>query len=407
MTTMNAPAVARLNTAEVATNPFRHVVVPDLFDPDDAERLLSWLETDAKWWTQERDFYVHESCDNLEVAAAMPSGAALSKAARRQMAIALSRLFDIDLDGEHATIAAHRMTAGQGVGIHTDDPSLGTEALRLVVTLRRGEFSDPQGGHLVLFSEHSVDAVGAIIRPLHNTGVAFPLTGQSVHAVNDVVDGDRYSVVLGFWDRAQMGSAQVPGSRRSGQRRSISDVADIPGAADVAAFLEQAGARRIAHSGATLLDHLIGVAAILADWGCDAHVCRAGLLHSVYGTATFDGALFDGSHRDRIASVAGARAEALAWLFCTVRFGEVYKRDDTAGRYQARLRDGASTMISHQDVCELNLLACANLFEQSPAEQLGPNEVYEWRSVLARINDDLPARARAQLTAVFGPDAGT
>jgi hypothetical protein len=404
MTTATAPTIARLHAAEVATHPFRHVVVPALFDPDDAERLLSWLETEAKWWTQERDFYVHDSCDNLEVAAAMPSGAALSKAARRQMAAALSRIFDIDLDGEHATIAAHRMTAGQGVGIHTDDPSLGTEALRLVVTLRRGEFSDPQGGHLVLFSEHSVDAVGAIIRPLHNTGVAFPLTGQSVHAVNDVVDGDRYSVVLGFWDRAQMGSAQVPRSDRTG-RRAISDIADVAGAADVAAFLEQAGARRIAHSGATLLDHLIGVAAILADWGCDAHICRAGLLHSVYGTATFDGALFDESHRDRIASVAGADAEALAWLFGAVRFGEVYKRDDTAGQYEARLRDGGSRMISHQHVCELNLLACANLFEQSPAEQLGPNEVYEWRSVLARITDVLPVRARDQLAGVFGLEA--
>jgi hypothetical protein len=78
MTTTNTPAIARLNAAQVATNPFRHIVVPALFDPDDAERLLGWLEMDAKWWTQERDFYIHESCDNLEVAAAIPCGAALA-----------------------------------------------------------------------------------------------------------------------------------------------------------------------------------------------------------------------------------------------------------------------------------------------------------------------------------------
>jgi 2OG-Fe(II) oxygenase superfamily len=404
MTRTGTSITSRLEDATVAGYPYPHIVVDAIFDQDDADRLLSWLETEASWWTQERDFYQHESCDNLEACASTPSGAAISKDARRQMAVVLGEIFGVDLDGEHATVAAHRMVAGQGVGLHTDDPSLGTEALRCVVTLQRGAYSDEHGGHLLLFSDHDVDAVSTIIRPLHNSGVAFPLSGESVHAVNDVTEGVRYSVVLGFWDRSRMGSAQVPEARRRAVRPET-DLARVPAAADVIAFLGRAGARSVAHSGGTLLDHLVGVAAILADWECDRDLCLAGLLHSIYGTASFDEQMFGEADRTRIASVAGRRAEQLAWLFSTVRFGEVYRRAGGDGNYEARLRDGGTTSLAPADVCDLNLLACANLFEQAPAMMLGPNEVYEWRHILERLGPDLPPLAQAQLNEVFGATA--
>jgi hypothetical protein len=395
-----AVAIAGLAAAAVRDYPFPHLVVDDLFDRDDADRLLEWLETSAEWWMQERDFYLHESCDNLEACAASERGAAISKAARRELAAVLGDIFGIELDGDNATIAAHRMTPGQGVGIHTDDPSLGTEALRLVVTLQRGDFQDADGGHLLLFSDHDVEAVTNIIRPLHNCAVAFPLSSESLHAVNDVTAGIRYSIVLGFWDRATMASTRVPdgGGDTAAAEAAL---AAVPRARPVIALLKAAGAGSVPHSGRTLIDHLVGVGAILHSWRCEPDVVVAGLLHSVYGTATFEDNVFGEGDRQRLREVAGARAEELAWRFSTVRYGEAYRYQDEDD-YEVRLRAGGTARLSRRQLADLNLLACANLFEQAPAMELGPGEVYEWRHILERLGDDLPAAARAQLAEVFG-----
>ena len=45
------------------------------------------------------------------------------------------------------------------------------------------------------------------------------------------------------------------------------------------------GAKEVAHSGRTLLDHLFGVHNLLAEWGAAPKLCLAGLFHSIYGTA--------------------------------------------------------------------------------------------------------------------------
>ena len=399
-TAPRAGVVERLTAAPVRAYPFPHVIVDDLFDAVDAERLLTWLETDADWWMQERDFYLHESCDNLEACAASDAGRAISKAARRELAVVLGEIFGVDLDGDDATISAHRMTPGQGVGIHTDDPSLGTESLRLVVTFKRNEFRDEDGGHLLLFCEHDVDAITSVIRPLQNCAVAFPLSSESLHAVNDVTGDVRYSIVLGFWDRAQMASARVPEGRSDPQRAAAS-LEPVPRARGVLELLRGAGAQQVGHSGSTLFDHLTGVAVILHDWGCDDDVVIAGLLHSVYGTATFEEHLFAEPDRDRVRAVAGARAEELAWLFSTVRYGEAY-RYGGEGDYEVRLRAGGTVWLTPRQVCDLNLLACSNLFEQAPTMELGPGEVYEWRNILDRLGPDLPPLARQQLGEVFG-----
>lgn len=80
-------------------------------------------------------------------------------------------------------------------------------------------------------------------------------------------------------------------------------------------LLIDAGADKIPHSGRTLLDHLIATCRLLADWRNPAHVCTAGLFHSIYGTRTFRVRAIDHSERRRVRRVIGQRAEQLAYLF--------------------------------------------------------------------------------------------
>lgn len=84
---------------------------------------------------------------------------------------------------------------------------------------------------------------------------------------------------------------------------------------ELLAALEAWGAVRVPHSGRLLADHLAGTCRLLAQWGCDADVCRAGLFHSIYGTLSFKQACLQGDQRSRLAMLIGPTAERLVYLF--------------------------------------------------------------------------------------------
>lgn len=167
-------------------------------------------------------------------------------------------------------------------------------------------------------------------------------------------------------------------------------------------FLHRHHAGELGHTGASLLDHLRGTAALLAGWGAPPHVVRAGLFHSVYGTAAFTGAVVAPGDRARLADQIGARAEALVHRFCTLDRGSIYggyagyAGADPAGRVTARdRRTGAEVAIEAGELADLLHLATANWLEQR--ERLAP-EVRRARCAdLDAVLDHLvpPARAAA------------
>lgn len=81
-------------------------------------------------------------------------------------------------------------------------------------------------------------------------------------------------------------------------------------------FLRSVNADACPHSGRYLLDHLTGTERLLAEWGCDDVVRRAGLFHSIYGTNAFKTASVSIRERSKIRNLIGKKAERLAYLFC-------------------------------------------------------------------------------------------
>ncbi len=79
-------------------------------------------------------------------------------------------------------------------------------------------------------------------------------------------------------------------------------------------YLMELGVFKIAHSGRTLGDHLVGTHDWLVKWGCPVTWCDAGLYHSVYGTETFLKVTTE--NRDGVQKVIGMKAELLAHTFC-------------------------------------------------------------------------------------------
>ena len=138
---------------------------------------------------------------------------------------------------------------------------------------------------------------------------------------------------------------------------------DIDGAL---ALLRDLGAHRVAHSGRNLLQHCIGVAAILKNWGAPAHVLRAGAFHSIYGTEHFREALLGWDRRDFLARAIGREAERLAHTFCILRRDSLHRAICLGEPIEIETHAGATLRLSLRDACELCLIAWANELEQLP-----------------------------------------
>ena len=71
---------------------------------------------------------------------------------------------------------------------------------------------------------------------------------------------------------------------------SIPDLGLVMASEAALTFLKRMGCDTAEHdTGCTFLEHLSGVANVLASWGEPESVANAGLFHSIYGTELFQG----------------------------------------------------------------------------------------------------------------------
>jgi len=132
-------------------------------------------------------------------------------------------------------------------------------------------------------------------------------------------------------------------------------------------FLRAHGADQLGHTHDTLLDHLSGTAAMLAEWGAATELCDAGLFHSVYGTESYPHTVLGLELRSEVRELIGAYSERLVFLFGT---------QEKASLYENLFREGPSWLVNRmtgdrepiddgefRDLCELTV---ANWLEQRP-----------------------------------------
>ena len=180
--------------AVVETAPFSHAILHECMSVEASERLLTWFETDAPWKLAETDFYQQWEFDMLAVS--NPSSSMLtSDAAIADLRDAMGRLFGKELSTD-VTMVAHRLLAGQRIGIHNDFLPDG-ETHRLTVQMNRG-LADDDGGFLMTFSSDDAQDVHAVVRPIHRSAFAFAISPSSFHAVSRMHGNARYTIVISF-----------------------------------------------------------------------------------------------------------------------------------------------------------------------------------------------------------------
>ena len=105
-----------------------------------------------------------------------------------------------------------------------------------------------------------------------------------------------------------------------------------------------------------LLDHLVETYAISRRWSQPAWLQHAALIHSVYGTDSFEQPLLAQSRRAELSEIAGEQAERLAYLFCVTPRGPLL-----AGTHVWRQPEGDAT---RDELDAVLLLHMTNVAEQ-------------------------------------------
>ena len=187
-----------LSVADVRTMPFHYGLFHSVFSETAAGHVLSWLEGATYWKLATTDFYEqYEFCiDDVNLPA--PIKFMHDPAFTDNLRNAMQELFRTSLTKDVRSIA-HKLMPNQHIGIHNDVLE-GGESHRLTVQLNR-DSGESAGGYFMLFNSADVKDVHRILRPAHNSAVAFAISKRSYHAVTQQHGGTRFSLVFSFYEQ--------------------------------------------------------------------------------------------------------------------------------------------------------------------------------------------------------------
>lgn len=385
----------RLRPATVEL-PYPHFVADEVYSAESAESLIGWLEEGVPWQGHRSSFYDQDECNLQKLSPPRECATLLSLDTTTEIRRRVARAFDTKLS-DRVQVTAHRLTAGQGIGVHNDAPTDGLETHRLIVYLNRG-FHDDYGGHLLVLGSNSPNDIVRVVRPLHNTGFGFAMSERSYHAVGEVKGGERYCVVYSFWDNRY--------ADRMDDRAfdlAIIEPSIRPQVMPLLQFLIEAGADDVHHSNESLLSHLVSTFRILHKWGLPENVCLAGLFHSVYGTAAFRSATVSATSRKAIAGMIGAEAEELAYLYCRVERSSLYAALDCQPPYLLQdYKTQHAVSIDDTMLSKLMVLDLANSIEQLPRIKMSDDMLDAERKVYLKAIRHFPRPAVEDLVLHYG-----
>jgi 2OG-Fe(II) oxygenase superfamily len=383
-----------LSNVQLVSKPFPHFAIPDVFDPETAKAILTWLDNDVSWAVESRRFYVLHGCSELtesvgETPAAVIGAPETLQCMRRH----LERIFGITLSSTRYDLQAHRMLPGHRIGIHTDTPRYGSETHRFLINLNAG-FEDEYGGHLVLFDPDDPADSAVMVRPVHNSAVAMEFSDDSWHCVDEIRSGKRYSLVYSFWNEGfKPETAQTETAGAGDKSSAVTDQK----LRKIIVLLRELGADAIPHSSRSLLDHLIGTYEILNQWHCDSDVCKAGLFHSVFGTRSSPQALVADDYHDTIRNLIGERALLLVRMFSRMDLSS--PAGIVAGNKFAD-SDGP-VRVTINDQRALVCLVWANVLEQSHFVSNSEEMIAELKHLFRDTNHLLSTQAREDICSLL------
>lgn len=182
----------------VFPEPFPHAVSLSAFNSEISFAILTWLEAAAPWKLVETDFYEQFEFNFVDANPPDHLTFICDEAFFDSLRAEVQKLLGVRL-ADRIDATAHRLVPGQRIRIHNDFIS-GGESHRLLIQLNRG-WQDEDGGFLLFFSSPNPADVHKVIRPAHNSAVAFAISPDSNHAVTTIHGRERFTLVYSFYTK--------------------------------------------------------------------------------------------------------------------------------------------------------------------------------------------------------------
>ncbi|MFC5775868.1 cyclophane-containing peptide 2OG-Fe(II) oxygenase YhhC [Ectobacillus antri] len=194
-------SILRFENIQRFSEPFTHFNVQEVLSHEEADRILTWLETTDMFIPRKEQFYrssaFHLSPENT------PNEVAdfFSIENLSAIKVKVEDIFGVKFE-DRFTISANKYLPGQGTLIHTDYVKPGFRdqfffTHRFLLYLNRG-WKEKDGGSLGIFNTPNPEDLSKVIHPIHNTGVGLAINQKSYHAVEAVHSGERYTLNFTF-----------------------------------------------------------------------------------------------------------------------------------------------------------------------------------------------------------------
>ena len=265
----------------IVSSPYPHHHSNQALQKADFEHVAEWMREHALWKRKVTAFYDQFNCINVD--GMLDDHQRASITARIQSTA--ERALGIPLH-DYCELTAHRMVKGQRIGIHNDDPTDDPEYenVRVLVFVGRSARHEVPG-LLMLDRSNPDDDVQAVQYDFcPNQALYMPLGPTSFHAVLEVENGHRDTLLFSFWSKDR----RLPNRAECGDNKKLAKAR--PNSPLFYEFVDELFPLLLdtRHSGGHLVPHLVGTFEILRTAGVEESVCLGGLVHSINGTLRFN-----------------------------------------------------------------------------------------------------------------------
>jgi Rps23 Pro-64 3,4-dihydroxylase Tpa1-like proline 4-hydroxylase len=185
-----------LSAAVSRSQPFRCFTVSQVVSMELEQALLAWFESEAPWRLTVMDFYEQYEFDFRDVDLPVSLKPLFSEDTLHELRQEIGTLLGASLKPQ-IEITAHKLNRSQKIRIHNDARPDG-ETHRFLIQLNRG-WTEANGGLLMLFRGPEVETLADVLPPTSRSAFGFEISTASYHAVSQVHQGDRYTLVFSFY----------------------------------------------------------------------------------------------------------------------------------------------------------------------------------------------------------------
>ncbi len=192
---MVSPSIFTFADLQHELDPFPHCFGTDTIIAGIDAIAHDWLTKTNAWHITHEDFYDQYEFSLLDNDIPTALSGLTSAATIASLQSTFTKIFNIS-HIEVVGITAHKLIHGQRIAIHNDFVE-DEETHRFVLHLNH-RWNEQNGGFLMLFNSANADDVSKVILPRNNTGFGFEISRKSHHAVSQIHNLDRYSIVYSF-----------------------------------------------------------------------------------------------------------------------------------------------------------------------------------------------------------------